>query len=189
MDKIGIPNKIKFHKHTSKILYFDLLKYYLNKNKMEEKVVKIEEHIKREKAAKGWKVQLKKLEIDLVNLGSKHNEKKSNKKLIDENDKLMENLQKKLKGYVTDHPQTKEIMVIQTKNEALKKEIMELKAKLLQVIKEKEELAGKGLVEMSPSTSQQVDTTEVTRSLAQVSLKEKEISQLIQEKNQLEKSN
>ena len=42
---------------------------------------------------------------------------------------------------------------------------------------------------MSPSTYQQVDTTKLTRSLAQVSLKEKEISQLIQEKNQLEKSN
>ena len=42
---------------------------------------------------------------------------------------------------------------------------------------------------MSLSTSQQVDTTELTRSLAQVSLKEKEISQLIQKKNQLEKSN
>ena len=66
---------------------------------------------------------------------------------------------------------------------------MELKAKLLQVTKEKEELVGKGLVEMSPSTSQQVDTSELTKSLSQVSLKEKEISQLIEEKNQLEKSN
>ena len=42
---------------------------------------------------------------------------------------------------------------------------------------------------MSPSTSQQVDATKLTQSLAQVSLKEKEIYQLIQEKKQLEKSN
>ena len=79
-------------------------------------------------------------------------------------------------------------MVIQAKNEELKKENLVLKAKLLQVTKEKEELASKGVVEVSPSTSQQVDTIKLTRSLAQVSLKEKEISQLISEKNQLEKS-
>ena len=190
MDQVGIPDKVNFHKQAYEILYSDLLNSYLSKTKLEEKVIKLEEQVKREKvASKGWKTQVKKLETDLVNIGSKHNEKKSNKKIIYEKDKLIESLQKKLKGFVTDHPQTEEIMVIQTKNEELKKEIMELKAKLLQVTKEKEELAGKGLVEVSPSTSQQVDTTELTRSLAQVSLKEKEISQLIQEKNQLEKSN
>lgn len=132
MDKIGIPNKINFHKQSTEILYSDLLKSYLNKNKMEAKVIKLEDQIKREKvASKGWKVQVKKLETDLVNLGSKPNEKKSNKKLIDEKDKLIESLQKKLKGFVTDHPQIEEIMVVQSKNEELKKEVMELKAKLL----------------------------------------------------------
>ena len=160
MDKIGIPDKINFHKQAIEISYFDLLKSYLNKIKLEAKVVKLEEQIKGEKAAsKGWKVQVKKLETDLVNLGSKPNQKKSNKKFIDEKDKLIQSLQKKLKSFVTDHPQTEEIMVVQSKNEELKKEVMELKAKLLQLTKEKEELADKGLVEMSPSTSQQVDTT------------------------------
>ena len=48
MDKIGIPDKINFHKQESEILYFDLLKSYLNKNKLEAKVVKMEEQIKRE---------------------------------------------------------------------------------------------------------------------------------------------
>ena len=113
MDKIGIPYKINFHKQASEILYSDLLKSYLNKNKLQAKVVKLEEQIKREKvASKGWKVQVKKLETDLVNLGSKPNEKKSNKKLIDEKDKLIESFEKKLKGFVTDHPWTEEIMVI-----------------------------------------------------------------------------
>ena len=60
---------------------------------------------------------------------------------------------------------------------------------MLQVKKEKEELANKAIVEVSPSTSQQVDTMELTRSISQVSLKKKEISQLISEKNQLQKSN
>ena len=154
MDKIGLPDKINFHKQASKILYSDLLKSYLNKNKLEAKVIKLEEQIKREKVAcKGWKTQVKKVETDLVNLGSKPNEKKSNKKLIEEKDKLIETLQKKLKNSTTDHPQTKEIMVIQARNDELKKENLELKAKLLQVTKEKEELVNKGVVEVPPSTS------------------------------------
>lgn len=72
MDKIGIPDKINFHKQASEILYLDLLKSYLNKSKLENMVVNLEEQIKREKAAtKGWKVQVKKLEVDLVAQGSK----------------------------------------------------------------------------------------------------------------------
>ena len=114
----------------------------MSKTKLKEKVVKLDEQIKREKvASKGWKTQVKKLEADLVNLGSVPAEKKSNKKLIEEKDKLIESLQKKLKGVPSDHPQTEEIMVIQTENDQLKKEVMELKAKVLLVTKEKEDMA------------------------------------------------
>ena len=180
MDKIGLPDKISFHKQASEILYFDLLKSYMNKNNLEAKVIKLEEQIKREKTtSKGCKTQVKKLEIDLVNLGSKPNEKNSNKKLIEEKDKLIESIQNNLEGSATDHPQTEDIMVNQAKNEELKKENLELKAKLIQVTKEKEELLNKSVVEVPPSTSQPVDTNELTRPLAQVSLKEKEISQLL----------
>ena len=80
-------------------------------------------------------------------------------------------------------------MIIQSKNEELKKEVMELKAKLLQVTKEKEDLANKSMVEASPTTSQPIDAIELTKSLAQVSLKYKDISQLIKEKKLLEKYN
>ena len=56
MDKVGIPNKINFHKHASEVLYSDLLKSYLSKIKLEEKVSKLEEQVKREKTtSKGWK--------------------------------------------------------------------------------------------------------------------------------------
>ena len=92
-------------------------------------------------ASKGWKTQVKKLEADLVNLGSVPTEKKSNKKLIEEKDKLIESLQKKLRGVPSDHPQFEEIVVIQAEKEELKKEVMELKAKVLQITKEKEDLA------------------------------------------------
>ena len=57
MDKIAIPDKINFHKKASKVLYFDLLGSYLNKTKLENKVAKLEEQVKREKvSSKGWKV-------------------------------------------------------------------------------------------------------------------------------------
>ena len=113
MDQVGIPDKVNFHKHASEILYSDLLKSYLSKIKLEEKVSKIEERIKREKAAsKGWKTQAKKLEGDLINAGSTTADKKANKKLLDEKDKLIESLQKKLKGTPTEHPHTEEIVVI-----------------------------------------------------------------------------
>ena len=91
--------------------------------------------------------QAKKLESDLISSGSTPVDKKSNKKLLDEKDKLIESLQKTLKGTPGEHPQTEEIVVIQAEKDQLSNEVMELKAKLFQVnklneelIKEKEEL-------------------------------------------------
>ena len=113
MDQVGIPDKVNFHKQALEILYSDLLKSYLSKIKLEERVSKMEEQIKREKAAyKGWKTQAKKLEGDLINAVSTMADKKANKKLLDEKDKLIESLQKKLKGTPAKHPQTEEIIVI-----------------------------------------------------------------------------
>ena len=45
------------------------------------------------------------------------------------------------------------------------------------------------MVEVSASTSHQIEIAELTESLAHVSLKEKKISQFVEEKSQLEKSN
>ena len=64
-----------------------------------------------------WKTQAKKLEVDLVNISLVPAEKKSNKKLIEEKDNLIESLQKKLKGVPSDHPQIEEIVVIQDEKE------------------------------------------------------------------------
>ena len=76
MDRIAIPNKINFHKQVSEVLYSDHLKSYLNKTKLENKDAKLEEQVKREKvAAKGWKVQVNKLENDLIAQGSKDKER------------------------------------------------------------------------------------------------------------------
>ena len=69
MDQVGIPDKVSFHKQASKVLYSNFLNSYLNKINLEEKVIKLEEKVKIERAAsKEWKTQAKKLEVDLVNL-------------------------------------------------------------------------------------------------------------------------
>ena len=49
MDKIVVQDKINCHKQVSEVLYSDLLKSYLNKTKLESKVAKLEEQVRREK--------------------------------------------------------------------------------------------------------------------------------------------
>ena len=66
--------------------------------------------------------------------------------MIEKKDKLIDSLQKKLKGVPSDHPQTEEIVVIEAKKEELQKEVMEIKAKVLQITKEKD-----GLINQRPS--------------------------------------
>lgn len=107
--------------------------------------------------------------------------------MLDEKDKHIENLQKKLKFSAIDHPQTKEILAYKKKNNDLKEEVLDLKSKLLQEAQEKQELMNKVVVEIVPVISQLVYTKELTRSLSQVSLKEKEITTLKEEKKALEK--
>lgn len=90
-----------------------------------------------------------------------------------------------MKGVPSDHPQTKEIVVIQVEKEELNKEVLELKAKVLQMTKEKEDLISQRASHEPLAVSQPVDTTKLAYYISRVSLKEKEISQLIQEKNKL----
>ena len=97
---------------------------------------------------------------------------------MDDKHKQIENLQKKLKMPVTDHPQTDEIMAYQKNNDDLKEEVLDLKSKLLQADQEKEELMNKVEDQIVPIASQEVDTKDLTISLSQVSLIEKDISTL-----------
>ena len=97
-----------------------------------------------------------------------------------------------MKGIPFDHPQTEEIVVIQAEKEQLSNEVLELKAKLLQVtkenenlIKEKEDLISQRANHEPLAILQLVDTAELTDYMSRVSLKEKEIPQLIREKNKL----
>ena len=91
---------------------------------------------------------------------------------MDDKDRQIESLQKKLKMSVTNHPQTDEIMAYQQKNDDLKNEVLDLKSKLLQAEQEKQELANKLAAHIVPIVTQAIDTKELTVSLSHVSLKE-----------------
>ena len=111
------------------------------------------------------------------------------KNLLNDKDKQIENLQKKLKMPVLDHPHIDEIMVSQKKNDDLKNEVLDLKSKLLQAEQEKQELENKVVEHIVPIASQAIDIEELTISLSHVSLKDKDISTLKEENKALEKAN
>ena len=90
---------------------------------------------------------------------------------MDEKEKQIENMQKKLKFSAIDHPQIEEILAYIKKNDDLKEEVLDLKSKLLQATQEKQELMNKAVVEIVLVTSQPVDIEEMTQSLSQVTLK------------------
>ena len=144
----------------------------------------MEEQIRREKvASKGWKTQAKKLESDLIGAGSSTSDRKANKKLLDEKDKLIESLQNKLKGTLAEHPQMEEIIVIQAEKDRLSDEVLELKAKLLQanqlserLLKEKEELLSQQVISDPLSVTPPVDPVDLAEYMSRFSLKDKEIS-------------
>ena len=50
MDKLSLPDKILFHKQTNEMLYYDLLHISLNKNKLQNKVERLEKQLKKERA-------------------------------------------------------------------------------------------------------------------------------------------
>ena len=128
----------------------------------------------------------------MIGAGSSTSDKKANKKLLDEKDKLIESLQKKLKGTPAEHPQIEEIIVIQAEKDRLSDEVLKLKAKLLQanqlserLMKEKEELRSQQEISDPLAISPPVDPADLAEYMSRFSLKDKEISQLVQEKNAL----
>jgi molecular chaperone DnaK (HSP70) len=141
MDQINVPDKIHFHKKTSEVLYYDLLHSTLNTKKLQTRVEKLEEQLKKEKAmSKAWQTQVMKLEANLLAKGIQPRTKQPIKKLLEEKDKTIQSLKKKLKILVTDHPQTEELLVLQRERDSYQEEVLNLKAKILQFENEKEQL-------------------------------------------------
>ena len=80
-----MPNKIHFYKQSTEVLYFDLIQTTLSNKKIETRVVKLEEKLKKEKEMdKLWKTHIKKLETYLMVVGVKPRNMQPIKKLLDE---------------------------------------------------------------------------------------------------------
>ena len=94
-------DKIDFHKQTSDIMYNDLLQSILSTKKMEAKIGQLEWKLKQEmESNKGWKTELKKLEVDLIVVTKNPKNVHPLRKLLDDKDKKIEELKKKLKFLV-----------------------------------------------------------------------------------------
>jgi hypothetical protein len=59
------------------------------------------------------------------------------KSSLDEKDKLIQSLKKKLKMSATEHPQTTELVSLEQEKEAFRQEALNYKAKVLQLEQEK----------------------------------------------------
>ena len=141
MDKISVLDKIHFRMQTIEVLYHDLLQLILSNKKIDAKVTKLEEQLKKEKAmGKAWKTKIKKLEADLMETGVNSDSQKSVKKLLEEKDKMMTSLKKQLKIPATDHPQIEELISFQEEVSSLKQSTLDLKEKGLQLENLKESL-------------------------------------------------
>ena len=104
----------------------------LNKNKLEDKVERLEKQLKKEKTMTGaWQTQVKSYENELIAIGVQPKEKQSVKKLLDEKEKVIKSLKKQLKIPVTDHPQTEELITLQKERDDFKQETLNLKDKVL----------------------------------------------------------
>jgi hypothetical protein len=97
-DNISAPDKVKFHKNTSDMLYSDYLSLSLKNSKLSSYAMKLEGKLRQEKSSsRAWQTQVKRLESEGP---------QGVKSSLDEKDKLIQSLKKKLKMSATEHPQT-----------------------------------------------------------------------------------
>ena len=81
--------------------------------------------------SQAWKGQGKQVEADLLAKTSDADKKKKMKKMLDEKDRPIAKLKKKLKLELADHPHTREFMSLQKECDNLKDEVLGLKEKII----------------------------------------------------------
>ena len=196
MDQISVVDKIRFHRKTSEVQYHDILQSILSNKNHESKEIKLEEQLKKEKAIeKSWQTQIKKLEVDLMEMGVKPDNKKPAKKLLEEKDKTISSLKKQLKICVVDHPQMEELLTFQEEANSLQQSTLDLKARILQLESEKESLQKEKseLLHKTITTGiekpQKISTDELKKYMSQVSLKDDEIKKIKEKNGQIDQEN
>jgi hypothetical protein len=97
-ENIGAPDKVKFHRNASDMLYSEYLTLSLRVSRLTTHALKLDGQLKQEKASsKAWQTQLKILESE------GHQGVKAS---LDEKEKIIQSLKKKLNMSSIEHPQT-----------------------------------------------------------------------------------
>jgi hypothetical protein len=129
-ENISAPGKVKFHRNVSDMLYADYLSLALKVARLKTHALKLDRQLKQEKVSnKAWMTQVKRLESEGP---------KGLKASLDEKDKMIQSLKKKLKMSPTDHPHTIKLIALEKEKETFKQEALDYKAKVLQLEKDKE---------------------------------------------------
>jgi hypothetical protein len=102
---INALDKVKFHNNTSEMLYSDYLILRLKNSKLSSYAMKLEGKLRQEKESRrSWKTQVERLESEgPQGLNSS----------LDEKEKLIQSLKKKLKMSATEHPQTTKLLSLE----------------------------------------------------------------------------
>jgi hypothetical protein len=175
-ENIDAPDKVKFHRNVSDMLYTDYLNLALKVARLTTHVLKLDGQLKQEKVSnKAWMMQVKRLESEGPQ-GAKAS--------LDEKDKMIQSLKKRLKMSPTDHPQTTELTALEQEKETFRQEALDYKAKVLQLEKEKESWsqmqATKSDMEIIVPANVEVGSSAegLVQAMSQISLKTGEIKGL-----------
>ena len=104
LDKISVPDKIQLHKQTGDVIYSNLLHAVMKINKLQSRVDKMEVHLKHEKVEKKANlIQIKKLQGEVLSLGTEPDNMQVTKRLLEEKDNTIQVLKKNLKVPNAEH--------------------------------------------------------------------------------------
>ena len=126
LDKISVLDKIQLHKQTGDVIYSDFLHAIMKINKLQSLVDKMEVQLKHERVEnKANLIQIKKLQGDVVSLGTEPGNIQVTKKILEEKDNTIQVLKKKLKVPNAEHAQSSKLFTLQEEKEKIYQEMMD----------------------------------------------------------------
>jgi hypothetical protein len=129
-ENISAPDKVKFHRNTSDMLYSDYPSLSLRVASLTTHTLKLEGKLKKEKASnRAWQTQVKRL---------KSEGPQGVKASLDEKDMMIQSMKKRLKISATEHPQRTDLIALEQEKDTFMQEALNYKSKVLQLEKEKE---------------------------------------------------
>ena len=163
LEKIPTIDIIHFHRETNDIIYTRLLKSTLQVSKLESDKNKDHGLLWKEKVEnKALRIKIKKLQEDLLKVNGQSDKGVVDQKLLNEKEKEVQVLKKKLKIPSTQLIHTSELTEFEKEKEALSTELSDCKAKLLK-LEEKEKEWGRDsklLIENEKDLKAKLETKE-----------------------------